>query len=68
MKLYPKLAALDALADHLGIARPQRAEPADHDAGAEEAADISPHEAGRRIAFALRRAQRAKETDDTSDA
>jgi phage terminase small subunit len=68
VKLYPKLTALDALADHLGIARPPRAEHPDQSENPNETLDPLSYEAARRIAFALERAQRSKETDDISDA
>lgn len=66
VKLHPKLPALDALADHLGISKPQRDQHSGENGDAIEMLDLSPHEAGRRIAFALARANRARESDDPS--
>ena len=67
VKLHPKLPALDALADHLGISKPRRAEHSDRNGGPIETPDLSPHEAGRRIAFALARARRPQKPDDSSE-
>ncbi len=66
VKLHPKLPALDALADHLGISKPQRVEHSGQSGGPIETLDLSLHEAGRRIAFALARTRRGKESDDPS--
>ena len=64
VKLHPKLQALDALADHLGISKPQRAEHPGRNDGPTDTFDLSPLEAGRRVAFTLAQAHRAMEADD----
>lgn len=56
LKLHSKLAALDALADYLAIAKRPRPRHADDDGLPEAPAEMSPRETARRIAFALARA------------
>jgi phage terminase small subunit len=57
VKLHPKLPALDALAEHLGISKPARTEQAAANGGPSNTHDLTPLEAGRRIAFTLARAR-----------
>lgn len=67
VKLHPKLPALDALADHLGISKPQRVEHSGQNGGPIETLDLSPYEAGRRVAFAIARVHRARDDDPESE-
>jgi phage terminase small subunit len=67
VKLHPKLPALDALADHLGISKPQRVEHSGQNGGPVETLDLSPHEAGRRVAFVLAQSRRTKDHESETE-
>lgn len=65
MKMHPKLPALDAMAEHLGIKKPQKLELTGKDGAPIEVVNLT--EAARRVAFMFQRAQRSKPADKPKD-